>query len=248
MDLLWQCTADSDLNPFLLPGGCNWLACVPAAAPWFCTQFNLTDQLSSETLDVRDVHKWLQEMMQDAPHCHTPSLIYRPNSLQSHLMQPLLHSQWLGNAFLLSVWALYAFHLCFFDNGAFALWLNYHPNLAGLQMTEGFMTNLQNRKWQEVPSEARGGVLFTPILHVWFQMFKMSSSVILESKFGFLYFTVCASLASRVRNCYLLTSVVATSKLGCITDLLSRSMVLILRLTVRLKGRQQQHRMLCVCH
>ena len=31
-------------------------------------QFNFTEQLSSETLDVRDVHKCIQEMTPDTPH------------------------------------------------------------------------------------------------------------------------------------------------------------------------------------
>lgn len=44
-----------------------------------------------------------------------------------------------------------------------------------------------------------------------------------------------------------MTSVVVASKLDSITDLLTWSMLLILRLTLRHGGRQQQPRVLCVC-
>lgn len=107
---------------------------------------------------------------------------------------------------------------------------------------------IKNRKWQEVPGDAVGGFLSTPISHVWFQMLKMSGSVILKSRIRFLYFTFCASLASDVINCYLITSAAVAPKLGSIADLLSRSMLLILRLTLRQKGRQQELRLLCLCH
>lgn len=125
-------------------------------------------------------------MKQNAPHWHNLSHIYRPSSLRSHLMQSRLHSQWLGNAFLPSVWALKAFLLCFFDSGARALWLNYHPSLAGLAMTEGFMTNLQNRKWQFLVGLWR----FSFYSHLAY--LKMSGSVILEAQI--LYFTLVSLL------------------------------------------------------
>lgn len=169
-------------------------------------------------------------MKRDAPHWHNLSHIYRPNNLRSHLIQSLLHSQWLGNA--LSVWALKAFLLCFFDSGARTLWLNYHPNLAGLEMTEGFMTNLQNRKWQFLVG-LWGFSFYSHLAYL-----KMSGSVILEAQI--LYFTLCVSLASGVIICYLMTSVAVASKMGSMTDLMSWSMLLILRLTLRHKG-------VCVC-
>lgn len=91
-------------------------------------------------------------------------------------MQSLLHSQWLGNAFLLSVWALKAFLLCFFDSAARALWLNYHPNHAGLEMTEGFIANLQNMKWQFLVG------LWEYSFYSHLAYLKMSGSVILEAQ------------------------------------------------------------------